>query len=287
MLFCLLSSILVLKAQEKPVNTILKIRPTTYNNGIQIYFEPEHVDKPLILYRHIRPITSVQELVQSVIVSSGIVQSPFLDYPVPGVSYYYAIFFEKDIQSGTITIVPGQNISLIPVQVPLDKNQIGLPPSSVSMRTQPLPLLSSQIATADIDNTHILIIPAYPLSEAAAKAVNNLPYRERRKQIILSPTILKEEQENINAGEAYVLQSLVFESFPGAKWDSFIQQGEQFLSLPRSKKIEARVHFYLGQAYLFSGKPKEALFNFLSSQDEYPEQTAPWIQETLAQLILS
>uniref|UniRef100_A0A7C3IH86 Uncharacterized protein n=1 Tax=Gracilinema caldarium TaxID=215591 RepID=A0A7C3IH86_9SPIR len=75
-------------------------------------------NRPLVLYRSTQPIRYVQDLVQAVIVQGGITSSPFIDYPVPDIPYYYALVFEDDIKQGTLQLEAGKNVTMVPPQVP-------------------------------------------------------------------------------------------------------------------------------------------------------------------------
>jgi TolA-binding protein len=53
------------------------------------------------------------------------------------------------------------------------------------------------------------------------------------------------------------------------------------LTLPRSSSAEGRARFYLGQAYYYSGKYREALFEFLLIRDVFPAEGSEWVQAAL------
>jgi TolA-binding protein len=68
-------------------------------------------------------------------------------------------------------------------------------------------------------------------------------------------------------------------------WEKSREELLRYLALPRSESSEARARFYLGQVYYYTRDIREALFEFLSIQTQYPEEANEWIQATLAQLI--
>ena len=53
---------------------------------------------------------------------------------------------------------------------------------------------------------------------------------------------------------------------------------------PRKPLIEARAHFYLGQCSYFMGLYREAMAEFVAVQSYFPDETAVWVQATLAKI---
>jgi TolA-binding protein len=69
------------------------------------------------------------------------------------------------------------------------------------------------------------------------------------------------------------------------EWEKTREELLRYLSLPRSETSEARARFYLGQVYYYTQDIREALFEFLMIQSQYPEEANEWIQATLEQMI--
>jgi hypothetical protein len=68
------------------------LRAEEDNGRIALSFEGE--GKNAVFYRSTKPIRVEEDLLQAVIVGRGS-SSPFIDYPVPGIPYYYAVLFEE------------------------------------------------------------------------------------------------------------------------------------------------------------------------------------------------
>jgi len=60
---------------------------------------------------------------------------------------------------------------------------------------------------------------------------------------------------------------------------------QHYLSLPRSKGVEARARFYLGQTLYFIGNYRGALFEFLSIKSIHPVEANMWIDSILAAMV--
>jgi hypothetical protein len=238
-------------------------------------------NRPLVLYRSTQPIRYVQDLVQAVIVQGGITSSPFIDYPVPDIPYYYALVFEDDIKQGTLQLEAGKNVTMVPVEVPAGAFRIGLPGPQKDIRSIPLPTLSITAAVPGAQNSITIPAVALPLSPESAKAVAALPFPEPKKASLKKPRVFSQDLTASGGGEEYTLRSIVQGPFNSRDWNTVIDQLVRFLSLPRSSTIEARSRFYLGQAYYMTGLYREALFEFLLMKNLYPAEAREWIQSIL------
>ena len=238
-------------------------------------------NRPLVLYRSTQPIRYVQDLVQAVIVQGGITSSPYIDYPVPDIAYYYALVFEDDIKQGTLTLEAGKNVTIAPTEVPAGVFRIGLPGPQKDIRSMPLPTLSITATVPGAHNFLSLQTLRLPLSPESAKAVASLPFPETKTASLKKPRVFSQDLTASGGGEEYTLRSIVQGPFNNRDWDTVKDQLVRFLSLPRSFTIEARSRFYLGQAYYMTGQYREALFEFLLMKNLYPAEAREWIQSIL------
>jgi hypothetical protein len=224
------------------------------------------------------------DLLNAVIVQSGI-SSPFVDYPVPGIPYYYAVVFGEDISGGNAALFPGYNATRTAVELPPGKYRVGLPEPQSEIRSMPLPLISLYTAVPGAEGLAETPAPS-PLSPEAAKALGTIPApRKRTPEIVRKKRAFDQDLEAPAGGEEYSLRSIVQGSFTRGDWKNTIEELLHYLSLPRSRTSEARARFYLGQAYYFSGAFREALFEFLFVQSYYPQEAGEWVQAGLAALV--
>ncbi len=251
------------------------------------YAAPEN-GRTSVLYRSAQPLAGVSDLLDAVIVQAGISASPYVDYPVPGIDYYYAVLFEDDLKTGRVSIVPGRNATTVPVEVPAGKYRIGLPGPRSDIRSMPLPLISIHTAVPGAALNAGLPANRAALSAEAAKAVAfwtaaaAQPRRPEKKPRAFAQDLLAPA-----GGEEYTLRAIVQGPFAKRDWAAATEEFAKYLSLPRSTASEARARFYLGQAYYFSGQNREALFEFLSVKNQYPEEASEWIQAVLPRLTLN
>jgi hypothetical protein len=261
---------------------IFALEAAVQGDGVVISYRTMHGTKNAILYRSVQPLRRTTDLLGAVIVQSGIT-SPFTDYPVPGIPYYYAVILEDDITAGNAEIFPGYNATLTVAEVPVGKFRVGLPSKPGNIRSMPLPLIS--LHTAAPGSLSVSEIPTpRELSPAAAKAVAGLKVPVKKGPALKNPRAFNEDLETPASGEEYTLRSIVQGPFVQRDWTSAREELVRFLSLPRSDASEARARFYLGQTYYFSKFPREALFEFLFIRTRFPAEAAEWIQAALAEL---
>ena len=254
---------------------IANLSAGSQGEGVIITFAASGIAKKNVLYRSTQPILRVQDLLYSVIIQTGI-SSPFIDYPAPGASYYYALVFEDDISRGVLEIQPGKNATTTAVVIAA-KPQENTPP----IRAMPLPSLSVYKTSPSGDSFSGLPSPV----AAPSKPIGNLEITRREQSAPLQtkrPRVFARDLEAPGGGEDSILRVIVQGPFAQREWPSAREKLLQFLSIPRSKASEARARFYLGQAYYFSGKNREALLEFLAVQSTYPNEANEWIEAVLA-----
>ena len=262
--------------EKPPVQNagISALEASAQGDRIVITYNPGTV-KSAALYRSIRPISQTQDLLGAVILQTKI-NSPFVDYVVPGIPYYYAVIAEDDLVQGTVDIIPGRNSTRTAVGI----SASGSPERA--MRAIPLPQISTQ-AVAPGMSAYPEMLPT-DLSLQAVSALSAIPARPPEQDLKKPRVFARDLEIPTDTGEDYVLSSLVRGSFTAKDWEASRVQLANFLALPRNPDTRARARFYLGQSYYFLQKPREGLFEFLSIQDRYPAEASEWIQASLDML---
>ncbi|MDR2700962.1 MAG: hypothetical protein LBB72_00860 [Spirochaetaceae bacterium] len=226
-----------------------------------ISFSGADISRNLILYRSINPIRRPEDLLSAMIIRSN-AKSPTIDYPLPGISYYYAVVYEEELSMGLVRLQPGSNVTGV-VEISVR--------SRIVPRDMPLPDLS----LSPVPERLILE------SEAAARAEASIQQRDSRSMTVPEAVIFPEDLTRGASGEEYQLRSIVQGSFFYKEWKNAEDEFRRFLELPREKRNRAKANFYLGQAYYFQNKQREALLSFLDAQDTFPAETGAWIQIVL------
>ncbi|MDR0403529.1 MAG: hypothetical protein LBH35_08090 [Treponema sp.] len=236
----------------------------------------------VVLYRSTRPIRGGEDLLQAV-VAGRVSSPPFIDYPAPGIPYYYAVIPEEEMSSGLVPLSAGKNTTTEPVTARRERETAGLAPSGSApdIRTLPLPPINTEGARSGLSPD----TSSPPLSEEALRAARALAGPASRTVLFREPGVFVEDMEGASSpGADGLLSQIVRGPFSERKWEEAGEELRRFLSLPRPPAVEGRSRFYLGQVYYFTGKPRDALFEFLAARNTYPKETNPWIDAALARL---
>jgi hypothetical protein len=253
--------------------------------GVRISYRVSDGSRSTILYRSVQPIQRAEDLLRAVIVQSGLTP-PFVDYPVPGISYYYAVIFEDELPHGSVRIIPGANATTLPAALSTRSSRVGLPGANKELRSMPLPLMSRNYAVPGIDGFSELSAPI-PLSPGAAKALSNIPRNKPKNAVPKKPRAFSQDmnEDSNSLWEEHGLKAIVRGPFLSQDWQTVIAELRRYLSIPRSELTEARARFYLGQSFYLSTCYREALFEFLMVKTQYPKEANEWIDASLSALI--
>ena len=250
------------------------------NQAVIVSWTSSAGDKAVLLYRSTTPFESQTALTRATIIATLKGDDlPYVDYPVPGVPYYYAAVPEDTIRSGTASFKFGENTNEIPVEVPAE--YAGLTPvRKATARAIPLPTLNLAEGTSGkntvtfSENTEKIIASLNDFTSGNRKPRNSAqdtPYR------------FPEDYE-ASGGEESALKKILDDNFTDGQWDKLSSELSEFMNLRRTPEISARVHFYLGQAYFFTAEYGKALQEFLLSQELYYNKSREWIQRTMEKL---
>jgi len=263
--------------EAPPIPGISNLIARLEGEKIVITFDVNGPRKNTILYRSTQPVKEPRDLLNAIMVKSGF-DSPFTDYPVPGLSYYYALVYEDEISGGSIGIKPGINATISAVTVSGGRAE------ERALRPMPLPTM-----TLNNDMRDGYFLPdttgSVSLSENTAKIIRNTPVPEKVPLEQRRPRVFTVDLQAPSGGEDSALFQIISDSFIKRDWEKARTDLLHYLSLPRSKDVEARARFYLGQTLYFSGYFRGALFEFLAIKSFHPVEANMWIDSTLAAMV--
>jgi len=263
-------------AVPEPVQGISNLRARRDGERVIVTFDTSFPRRNAVLYRSMQPVRQPQDLLNAVIVQSGIA-SPFDDFPVPGISWYYTVIYEDDISGGSIGIRPGINSTTSAVVISADDA------TQMALRPIPLPVMTlrdtmpESFFLSDFSRN-------IPLSEGAARMLEgSLPSRD--PLTLKAPRVFVIDLQSPSSGEESALFQILKDFFEKRDWEGARVALLNYLSLPRSRDVEARARFYLGQTFYFTGNYREALFEFLWIQSLHPVEAKAWIDATLSAMV--
>jgi TolA-binding protein len=100
----------------------------------------------------------------------------------------------------------------------------------------------------------------------------------------LKRQVLPSDATPIPSGELARLQAIIAGPFSGENLAAASRSLIDFLRLPRSAPVEARARYYLGQTYYLQGRTRDALMEFLRSEDYFYPEAQPWLDACFEKL---
>jgi hypothetical protein len=270
----------LVQGAETPARELIQgvsnLRATQDGERVIITYDALGPRRNAILYRSMQPLRQPQDLLNAVIVQSGIV-SGFVDFPVPGITWYYAVIFEDEIATGNMGIRPGVNATVSPVTITSQHT------TERSLRPIPLPMLTLRNTMPEgfLGKTS----EQRPLSMESVNMLRDIQMPSKMPMTFKSPRIFAVDMEAPTGGEESALFQIVMEHFVTFEWENARISLQYYLSLPRSRDVEARARFYLGQTLYYTERYREALMEFLSFRTLHPAEANNWIEAVLTAMV--
>ncbi|HOX17482.1 MAG TPA: hypothetical protein PKW82_03425 [Spirochaetales bacterium] len=278
-------------AGSAPVATtpVRAIAARVQEDAIRVSWTASTPGSRLVLYRGVSPIVDVASLLAaSTVASFEDLEGYILDYPVPGIPYYYAIIDDEGLRTGRIVIARGANATSVAAEVPAGLYRVGLPEASPVSRSIPLPFLylSRAVSPDGRPLSSTLDLPARrPLSAAGQKAAAELlgyavPIEAREPELVVLP----EDRVLQGSGDEYTLRLIAAERLLKSDWKAAADELARYLSLRRDPALEARARFYRGQALAKLGEEREAFFELLLAEPWVGSAGDAWVDWILSRL---
>jgi len=242
----------------------------------------------LVLYRGTAPFMDAQALLSATIAAvlpAG--SSDYVDYPIPGIEYYYALVPERELLGGRLGVEPGRNATQSPVLIPAGLYRVGLPSSTSYARSAPLPflVLTRRVTDADPLIREDLAPQVRPVSAATEKAIASLVASAGLAPSFSRPAItIFPEDLKTSPSSDFSLYTISAGSLARGNYEQAARELNLYLSLPRSPAATARARFYRGQALAMTGAWREAFFELLRAEDSHYLAVQPWLDYVLFKL---
>jgi hypothetical protein len=252
------------------------LRARQDGNRVIITFDSSDRQKKAVLYRSAKPVRQSQDLFDAVMLQSGIF-TQYADFPLPGSTWYYTVIFEDEISSGNMVIIPGINATTSAVFIYSERT------AEDFIRYMPLPFLTigNEMSGGFLSD----VTSDMPLSAASINMLKNYQIPSKLPLETKSPRVYIVDLEAPTSGEDSALFQIIKEYFVRLDWEGVCVNLQRYLSLPRSRNVEARARFYLGQALYYTGNYKDALWEFLFYKSFSPVEAAGWIEAVLRAMV--
>ena len=272
------------ESELEQATRIFNLSATVIGNGIELTYDASRNGRQVAIYRSTVPIRGYDSLsIATRITVTESVQRRYVDYPVPGVPYYYGAFDTAEIEAQELDIDSGENVLQEPVQVRIgDARSVELPPR-VSRRSTPLPLLRLETTSVTSGSGELARIPQPHSLDP--------PTRDALDKILLSageeppptmePVILPTERVLDARGTAATLTEIVQTEFAEGSYRESARLLTNLLSITLERDLAARARFYLGQSKYFTGEYRNAFLSFLLAEEHYHTEATPWMNRIL------
>ncbi len=272
---------------EQNATSITGISAVPTDESIEIRYESSNPDRRVIVFRSNRPIRSENDILDSsAVATTQSSEQVFVDTPLGGIPYYYAILDAEIAKSGAYPLNIGENVLSNPVSLPISRSGIDHDKPKISLTPLPYLLLSSTILSGEEIGRgfNFTSLPS-PLSEETLDTWKRI--EEKVLQPVpsekVNPRILQTETADKLRGEEQMLASIVAIPFSSREiesvnWNRVEHDLIKFMNVRRSANVKDRAEFYLGQSYYFQGEYDKALVTFLTAQDSLYSEVQPWIE---------
>jgi len=127
----------LVQATEAPVQ---QLEASVKVDSVLLSYKPKKPGMRLVLYRGSSAFSDAASLLDAVLVTSFDDQGgSFVDYPVPGLDYWYALLDEAELKTGSVVLKAGANTTTAPIRIAQGRASLASPP--FVSRVPPLPSL--------------------------------------------------------------------------------------------------------------------------------------------------
>jgi hypothetical protein len=132
-----------LESEEDLAASVYDIDARAQDMTVVLVFTPSRSGRTLAVYRSTAPFSELESIGDATLLQEIESSSRrFVDYPAPGVSYYYGVFDTVLIERGSLEVVEGANALASAVQINLPSQQgIAIQIPRATKRPAPLPIL--------------------------------------------------------------------------------------------------------------------------------------------------
>jgi|GEM_PF-1639812 len=283
---------------EAVAATISGISATATDDSVDVQFQSSKPNREVIIYRSSTTILDQQDLIDaSAIATITSAKQEYIDYPLGGIPYYYAVLDAELAKAGAFDFISGKNTLTDPVELPVGSQVISRD-TSVKNRITPLPYLF--INSSVFGNKRSEYISTINFSEAPKQLSSDISTIWSRLDKKLSPSkskdkpvpdILPSDRKTEASSNESQLSKVIHRSFPDdpgnrLAWQNAEKQLASFFNISRTKEVLTRAHYYMGQVYFFQGKYKEAFFEFIMAHDALYSEVQIWLERIYPHLPL-
>ncbi|MDA3850197.1 MAG: hypothetical protein PF447_02885 [Spirochaetaceae bacterium] len=252
---------------------------------IALSFQSDQVNRKYGVYRSTLPINELSDLDRSTLIrilQEG--QTYYLDSPIPGIPYYYAVVdYQLFLSRDKSTLYEGNRITQaisLPLNQYLQNKYWDMP-----QRQAPLPDIRLERFFSDIHQGNIILPRTQSISPETEERLNSLVSPFEKPEVILEPTVLSmDNAESVYDHQQRLQEVLLRGTFTSQEWQKAYDELLLINSDINDRHFNARIFYYTGQCKYFLGQLEEAYLNFSLSAIYYPLESKVWMDVILKKL---
>ncbi|HTP58348.1 MAG TPA: hypothetical protein VMM82_05480 [Spirochaetia bacterium] len=268
--------------------TDIRAVPGSSGDSFEVSFHSSSATRDLLLFRSTGPVMGSEDLLRTGSATQLDAGTTKVDVPaLPGVDYWFTVLDAGMFKIGRVPLTAGANTTVDPVR--LRGARTALAPASFTRRLLPLPSLEITYGIQSgkpLPGAAASGLPApKPLSDATQKALAVLLAAvPEPAPVQMERTVLPAEATPSPDKDETSLQKIIAGPFTTGDAPEAQRELLDFMDMRRPPEVLARAHFYLGQSYFFSGKPRDAMLEFLLAEDQYYHDVQAWEDACVGQL---
>lgn len=271
--------------QKQWANKISELKLTLVDDQIALSFKGENQDRSMAIFRATFPVnvsSAVEEARLIRILEPG--QSYYLDSPIAGIPYYYAVVDYQLYSSGDQEVVYEGNYSKKSITLPISRYSGSDFLNSIPRRA-PLPNIKLEQFFKEVQEANLFLPPEQTLSEKLEGRINQLGRSEAERNRKTYPQVLAYEMSESNLPIQNRLITIVLQDMEkDNNWDEASQELLYLLKDTDDLNMQARILFYHGQCNYFLQRWEEAYLDLALSFTHYPKDSRSWMESILLEL---
>ncbi|MDC7221982.1 MAG: hypothetical protein PQJ59_18780 [Spirochaetales bacterium] len=261
----------------------LTARPV--KEGVAITFTRDRKGRTVSLYRSTSPITTTEQLNRALPLAV-LEQDSWLDNPIPGISYYYAVV-DRELLSykEDISLLYEGNYTVRPVNLPLT-DFLNDPGMAYPVRKAPLPTVQLDRFYQNIPRLELDFPPRVELNAQLSKKLTPFlqePVIEESEEP--KAELLRDEPFQQSSPINDKLKGILGEDLLKNRFDEAEKRLLTMLNEVEDDEISSRIHFYRGQCHYFLGNYETAYLEFLLGRDNFYNESVKWMDFCLNQFL--
>jgi len=274
--------------EEEYAGQVENLKATVLDNQVSLQFKLSNPDRSYGVYRSTEMIDTKEMLDKAVllrILEDG--RNYYLDTPIPGIEYYYAVVdFQLFQNSGENRFIFQGNYTDSAVKLPITQ-YMGNDYQIIGQRRAPLPEIRLERFYTEIAVAPQMELPLnQPLNKRLEERIQRrfaLP--DSQNDLFIETSVLPLELAESDQRIEQDLQAIVISgSFYEKQWDTAARELEKLLSKAEDRVLSARIFYYLGQCHYFSEDIEKAFLDFSVAETYYPLKSKTWLENLINRL---